>query len=116
VNRQECENDHAPALKTGDVLFWNSRTIHGSLPTIDERYSRKSLTCHYVPQNMKFGNLFTTKDWAKFRKFRGHEHWANQPEYSMKHMLISRVKTTLYDNPALVSFLRKFQRRGIGDY
>lgn len=107
---------HAPALEAGDVLFWNSRTIHGALPTLDERYSRKSLTCHYVPGTMRFGNLFTTKDWARYRKFDGHEYWANQPEYSLKHMLISRIKTTLYDHPALVTLMRKIQRRGIGDY
>jgi phytanoyl-CoA hydroxylase len=88
---QHPEELRAPALKAGDVLFWNSRAIHGSLPTIDERYSRKSLTCHYVPGNMKFGNLFTTKDWAKYRTFSGHEYWANQPEYSLKHMLISKI-------------------------
>jgi hypothetical protein len=40
---------------------------------------------------MKFGNLFTTKDWAKYRTFSGHEYWANQPEYSLKHMLISKI-------------------------
>ena len=37
---------HAPGLKKGDVLFWNSRTIHGSLLTIDVSFSRKSLTGH----------------------------------------------------------------------
>jgi hypothetical protein len=31
-------------------------------------------------------------------------------------MLISKVKTALYDHPVLVSVLRRFQRRGIGDY
>ena len=113
---QHPDELHAPALDTGDVLFWNSRTIHGALPTIDERYSRKSLTCHFVPGNMGFGNLFTTKDWARYRKFRGHQYWANQPEYSLKHMLISKIKTALYDHPALVTLMRKVQRRGIGDY
>jgi phytanoyl-CoA hydroxylase len=39
----------APALRKGDVLFWNSGTIHGSLKTQDESFSRKSFTCHYVP-------------------------------------------------------------------
>jgi len=34
----------APELKKKDVLFWNSRTIHGSLPTVDASFSRKSLT------------------------------------------------------------------------
>jgi phytanoyl-CoA hydroxylase len=39
----------APILRKGDVLFWNSGTIHGSLKTQDESFSRKSFTCHFVP-------------------------------------------------------------------
>jgi phytanoyl-CoA hydroxylase len=46
----------APALQKGDVLFWHSRTIHGSLKTRDERYSRRSLTAHYMPSTCEFGN------------------------------------------------------------
>lgn len=39
----------APALEKGDVLFWNSFTIHGSLKTQDPRFSRSSITCHAIP-------------------------------------------------------------------
>lgn len=39
----------APVLRQGDLLMWNSRLVHGSLPTADERYSRRSFTAHYVP-------------------------------------------------------------------
>lgn len=50
------KNDiHAPTLKKGDVLFWNSRTVHGSLETINPKYSRKSLTAHYLPSQYHFG-------------------------------------------------------------
>ena len=44
----------APILKKGSVLFWNSGTIHGSLKTIDKKYSRKSFTCHFIPTKYKF--------------------------------------------------------------
>jgi phytanoyl-CoA hydroxylase len=44
----ECR---APALKKGDVLFWNSKTIHGSLETRQPQYSRCSLTAHYIPES-----------------------------------------------------------------
>ena len=44
----------APILKKGSVLFWNSGTIHGSLKTINNLYSRKSFTCHFIPSNLKF--------------------------------------------------------------
>jgi phytanoyl-CoA hydroxylase len=44
----------APALARGDVLFWNSRTIHGSLATSYPEASRSSLTAHYIPQSQRF--------------------------------------------------------------
>ena len=43
-----------PSLKTGDIVFWNSRTIHGSTKTIDPSFSRKSFTCHYIPKSVEF--------------------------------------------------------------
>jgi phytanoyl-CoA hydroxylase len=46
---------YAPALQKGDVLFWNSRVTHGSLPTQDPTFSRKSLTAHYLPAPYEFG-------------------------------------------------------------
>lgn len=46
---ENCERIYAPALRKGDVLFWNSRTIHGSMPTQDDAFSRKSLTAHFLP-------------------------------------------------------------------
>jgi phytanoyl-CoA hydroxylase len=39
----------APALGKGDILFWNSMTVHGSLDTTTPAASRRSLTAHYVP-------------------------------------------------------------------
>jgi phytanoyl-CoA hydroxylase len=44
----------APALQKGDVLFWNSFTIHGSLNTQDPLNSRSSITCHAIPSSRKF--------------------------------------------------------------
>jgi phytanoyl-CoA hydroxylase len=41
----------APALAKGDVLFWNAKTIHGSLPTSHPECSRRSLTAHYIPES-----------------------------------------------------------------
>jgi phytanoyl-CoA hydroxylase len=43
----------APALQTGDVLFWNAFTIHGSLDSQDPRHSRSSITCHAIPRSRK---------------------------------------------------------------
>lgn len=44
----------APPLKAGDVLFWNSKTIHGSLQTTDSTKTRNSITGHYIPNSQQF--------------------------------------------------------------
>ena len=40
-------------LNKGDVLFWHPYTIHGAYNNRDPRFSRKSLTAHYYPSDMK---------------------------------------------------------------
>jgi phytanoyl-CoA hydroxylase len=47
----------APALREGDVLFWNAKTIHGSLESPDAQSSRQSLTAHYIPESSNFMQL-----------------------------------------------------------
>ena len=108
------EDDHrerlvAPALKKGDVLFWNSSTIHGSLPTQDASYSRKSATAHYIPEGAVFGNLFKTKDYIKLKQYRGMKFYKNQPDYSRLHAVRSAVRKRAYDHPTLLRGLRKLQ-------
>lgn len=44
----------APALRKGDVLFWTSKTIHGSLKTLQPKFSRSSLTMHFIPASANF--------------------------------------------------------------
>ncbi len=99
----------APALKKGDVLFWNSSTIHGSLPTRDERFSRKSATAHYIPEGAVFGNLFKTKDYIKLKEYRGFKFYKNQPDYSRLHALKSATRKRAYEHPTLLRGLRKIQ-------
>jgi len=41
----------APALRKGDALFWAAGTIHGSLPTSEPNFSRRSLTAHWIPES-----------------------------------------------------------------
>ena len=38
----------APALRQGDVLFFASRTIHGSHPTTAPQHARNSMTAHLI--------------------------------------------------------------------
>lgn len=47
----------APRLLQGDVLFWNSMTIHGSLNTIHSSHSRSSITFHAIRSSSKFNVL-----------------------------------------------------------
>ncbi len=48
MDNQDYELRPCP-LQKGDVLFWHPFTIHGAFNNIDPRYSRKSLTAHYMP-------------------------------------------------------------------
>ncbi|AKG20946.1 phytanoyl-CoA dioxygenase family protein [Calothrix sp. 336/3] len=103
------ENIQAPELKKGDVLFWNSRTIHGALKTTDTSFSRKSLTGHYIPSIYKFGNLFKTKDYIKYKNFNGVNYYRNQPDYNFSNHLKSNLKNWVYDSPRLLKIMRQFQ-------
>ena len=44
----------APYLEKGDVLFWNSKTIHGSLDSQSKSNSRSSVTFHAIPESHRF--------------------------------------------------------------
>lgn len=99
----------APDLKKGDVLFWNSKTIHGALPTTNPRFSRKSLTAHYIPSGYSFGNLFKTKDYISYKEYKGMKFYRNQPDYSLVNTLKFGFKAFAYDSPLLLKLMRGFQ-------
>ena len=44
----------APKLDKGDILLWNSLTIHGSLASQSESNSRSSITFHVIKSSSKF--------------------------------------------------------------
>jgi phytanoyl-CoA hydroxylase len=48
---------HAPRLETGDALFWNAWTIHGSLDSQHVSRSRSSVTCHAIAARDRFFQL-----------------------------------------------------------
>jgi phytanoyl-CoA hydroxylase len=104
---------YAPALEKGDVLFWNSGTIHGALPTCDQKYSRKSTTAHFMPSGVTFGNLFKSKPWIAYEEVNGNHYFANQPEYSFKAEWVTRIKVAAYNQPWLLKLLRTMQTRSI---
>jgi len=67
--KNENLNIVAPPLKKGDVLFWNSNTIHGSMKNVDKNFSRKSFTCHFIPQKFKFVRNKYNPEIRKFKYF-----------------------------------------------
>ena len=44
----------APKLDKGDILFWNSLTIHGSMESKNTLHSRSSITFHIIKSKSKF--------------------------------------------------------------
>ena len=58
----------APKLDKGDILLWNSLTIHGSLNSQSETNSRSSITFHSIRTSSKFQvfrNIFRELDFDK---------------------------------------------------
>ncbi len=100
-----------PILNKGDVIFWNSALMHGSTATINEKYSRKSLTGHFLPSHMAFGNLFTQKDFVQYQSYNQYKHYSNQPEYSMMNNIKVKIKQKIYDSPAILKFFRNIQQK-----
>ena len=96
---------YVPALKKGDVLFWNSVTIHGSTQTLDPQYSRKSLTCHYLPSEYQFGNcLSSSPTQIEYFIYEGMKCKKVHPKfvnYSLKNKLITDMNQYLWYRPGL---------------
>ena len=51
----------APYMATGDVLFWNSWTIHGSLDSQSKTHSRSSITMHAIAESHKLLQFHSRK-------------------------------------------------------
>lgn len=107
---EENQDDvKAPDLKKGDVLFWNSKVIHGALPTQNHNYSRKSLTAHYIPSEYQFGNLFIKKDYIIYKMYNGVNFYRNQPDYSFINKMKTNIKILVYDSPIPLKIMRFIQ-------
>jgi phytanoyl-CoA hydroxylase len=61
----------APFLQKGDVLFWNAKTIHGSLRTTRPQFSRSSLTSHFIPASHRFLQFQSKIKALNIREFEG---------------------------------------------
>ena len=96
---------YAPALKKGDILFWNSGTVHGSLPTRNPRYSRKSLTAHYLPSQYPSGSRYAEKpsiiDYGVYQGMKYRLVPSHQKDYSPTAKLRTEVWQYVWNRPKL---------------
>jgi len=84
----------APMLNKGDVLVWNSKTIHGSLRTTRPQFSRSSLTAHYIPASHRFLQFQTRIKALKLRKYEGMSFHCPKDMDLMSSRLVMAVETT----------------------
>ncbi len=84
----------APALQEGDVLLWNSRTIHGSLESPDATSSRQSLTAHFIPRRSRFLQLRSRIKPLTFAEVDGVQVAMIKDQASLTNRLILRLETT----------------------
>jgi len=84
----------APALEQGDVLFWNAKTIHGSLETRQPEHSRASLTAHYIPESARFVQFQSRIKALNLRSYNGMQ--VNHPKSldSVSQRVILNIETT----------------------
>ena len=91
----EKNSIRAPYLKKGDILFWNSLTIHGSLNSYSKTSSRSSITFHALPINHKF--------------LHWHKHFIDTPYDDLGNAVIYRRKNqNLLKNQIILFFESNF--------
>lgn len=94
----------APALRRGDVLFWHSRTIHGSLESRQPEFSRSSLTAHFIPDSHRFLQFQSRIKNTHMREFKGWQ--VNHPKSldTLRARTIMGFETTF---PKSFQFLKR---------
>ena len=79
--------EHRLITKKGDLVLWNSKTIHYGGAPIKRRKIQNFRTCAYISYMPK--NSATQKDLIKrqniFSKLRMTSHWANKPKMFPEH-------------------------------
>jgi len=95
---------HAPMLKKGDVLFWGSRTIHGSLDTFEPQFSRNSITGHFIPESTRFLSLQSFIRPTKLKKVNGINVFSPKDLDETKNKVILKIETTF---PRTFQLLKK---------
>jgi phytanoyl-CoA hydroxylase len=95
----ECR---APALRKGDVLFWNSKTIHGSLETVQPQASRSSLTAHFIPRSRPFLQYQTIEKPLRLRDIDGIDVHHPKDQNRLLNRAVMLIETRVPDAFRLV--------------
>ena len=53
---------YSPNMKKGDIILWNSLTVHGSYLQTNKKFSRKSITAHFYPLGLSTGKKRRVED------------------------------------------------------
>jgi len=94
----------APYMATGDVLFWNSLTIHGSIDSQNENFSRSSITMHVIPQNRKYLQFHSRKIDLQTDDLENSLIYRPKDQSKFKNRLVLKIETHF---PSFFYWLKK---------
>ena len=83
----------APYMNFGDMLFWNSWTIHGSMNSQSKNFSRSSITMHAIPESHKFLQLHSRLMNLKTNDLGNSVIYRPKDQAKMKDRLILKFET-----------------------
>jgi len=83
----------APFLRKGDVLFWNAKTIHGSLRSTRPQFSRSSLTSHFIPASHRFMQFQARIKPLEIRSFSGMDFHCPKDMGKFSNRVVMRIET-----------------------
>lgn len=94
----------APVLRKGDVLFWSSKTIHGSFETTRPEFSRASFTTHVIPLSTSFLQYQTRQKPLNLRTVNGIQVNFPKDQNEWKNRAVMTVETSF---PRSFRFVKK---------
>ena len=94
----------APYMTIGDVLFWNSWTIHGSIDSQNKNCSRSSITMHAIPESHKFLQFHTRKMDLQTEDLGNSVIYRPKDQSRFKNRLVLKIESHF---PSLFYWLKK---------
>ena len=94
----------APYMAKGDVLFWNSWTIHGSIDSQNPNFSRSSITMHAIAESHKFLQLHSKKIDLKTDDLKNSLIYRPKDQSKFKNRLIFKIESEF---PSFFYWLKK---------